>query len=197
MTSSDDSDRATLVRAIDFSLQGDAEARRFLEDLSTPDLSAGIDPLLSLWKVSLDLFTSSPDGTPHAYFIACVLRRNVRQQWDFTPSQTRTQLAKGTWETLIAYAEKRAEIPPQINSSRGVLSTLIADPAVNQLISVVVAQAVAIEDRNGEAHAATRQLISMALSHAGSVNKAQQSLSTGRWKPVRRREASWWWACGH
>jgi len=77
---SNDDDCATLVRAIDLSIQGDVEARHFLESLATPDLTAGLGPLLSLWQASLQLFATAPDGTPYAYFIVCVLRRNVRRQ---------------------------------------------------------------------------------------------------------------------
>ena len=180
---SNDDDCATLARAIDLSLQGDVKARCFLEGLAMPDLDAGLGPLLSLWQASLQLFANAPDGTPYAYFIACLLRRNVRQQWGRTPPGTRAQLTQGTWETLCAYVQRRVEnsITPSSNgngSSNGILAELVVDPALSQLVSVVVAQSVAIEEAQAEAHASTRTLLTLALQYAQNITTSSFSSSS-------------------
>lgn len=157
-------------------------------------LQAGSEQLLAVWEAALQVLAAnspSPRGqlqSPKPYFAACILsrcvlmddsrthiyiratksihrpnhihtytHRNVRQQWPLLPAPTRAQLAQGTWDALTAYVRRA---PPGADG----LACVGVDPAVHQVVAVVVAQAVGVDALSPEeAHAAARALLTRAL----------------------------------
>jgi hypothetical protein len=80
-------------------------------------------PLQAFWEICISLITSAEPRTPPymCYFIATMLRRNVKMQWPSLANAKalRSQLSEATWSALGAHTQAAAPADPALTQVRG------------------------------------------------------------------------------